>query len=1179
MNVKAIPPPLRVLFKVYAIAGLLLLSFISEASVDNERKFQEKSIEQIYISIKLKDVKLEEAFSTIVEKADLNFQYDRKLVVNKRLKRNFENESLGELLRYISKETGLSFKRVNETIYVTAAGPRTVTEEIKLPGNSGSVKPETTVNMPADEAYTHRIQQVMNRAISAMAVTVSGKVADEKGDALPGVNVIEKGTSNGTSTDTNGEFRITVASTSSTLTFSFIGFVSQDIQVGNQQNLTVKLKSEDKSLEEVVVVGYGSQKKVNLTGAVSSIKIDDKITSRSLSNVSSGLSGLVPGLAVTQNSGMAGRNNAALIIRGLGTVNNSSPLVVVDGMPDVDINRINMNDIESISVLKDATSSSVYGSRAANGVILITTKSGKGQEKATINFSGNYAVQVPTKAYDFMADYPRALTLHQRAAGVNTLRSNLLFKDGTIDQWMALGMIDPLKYPNTDWWDVIMRNGAIQNYNLSASGGGEKSNFFISVGMMDEKGLQVNNNYKRYNARFNYDYKIRKNINTGIKFNGNWSNLSYALEDGFTDDDPLNTAGFDLKAAIAGIVPYDPVTGYFGGVMAYNEDPQAYNPYTVYVNNLNKQNRQEANTSMYLDWTPIKGLTARVDYALNYYNQFRWNASIPNQAYNFQTNSFGSRVYVGANAGVGNFTNTGFKTMLNGRLNYNTTIAKNHEFGAMFVYSEEYWYDRYQATSRNDRLYPSLHEVDAALTDIQSTGGNSSTEGLRSYIGRLNYAAFDKYLLELNFRTDGSSKFLPGSQYGFFPSAAVGWRFTEESFINSFTSGFLSNGKLRASYGSLGNNSGVDRYEQQQTLASSNYMVGGSIVKGFINKKLINRDLSWETTNVLNLGIDLGFLNNRLTTDIDYYDRLTTGMNRPSEMSILLTGAYDAPRKNIGDLRNRGVEINLAWRDKLGDVSYMVNLNGSYNATRLEKWNEFLGRGATTSVNGVNASGNTVFIGMPYSYLYTYEDAGIAQTWQDVYNATPQGASPGDILRKDVNGDGRIDDNDKKAYPKTQRNRPTTNFSMNANFSWKGIDVSFLLQGSAGRKDFWLNDYNNVNFATQRYASTVKHWENPWSVENRGGAWPRLGGSANREETTFWLDNLAYLRVKNVQLGYTLPAALLRKIGISNFRIFASSENLATFTKFRGLDPEMDGNKSDAYPLNKSYSVGINIGI
>jgi len=1003
-------------------------------------------------------------------------------------------------------------------------------------------------------------------SVVAQNTVYTGKVTEQDGTTIPGVSVVVKGQTMGTISDMNGKFSIPVPAGSKVLIFSFIGLKTQELTLGSNTTLNVVMAAESVDVEEVVVVGFGTQKKVNLTGAVASVKIDEKLTNRALTNLSSGMSGLVPGLAVTQSSGMAGNDNASMIIRGLGTVNSSSPLVVVDGMPDVDINRINMNDVESISVLKDAASSAVYGSRAANGVILITTKSGKGSGKTSLNFSSSYAATVPTKAYDFMADYPRALTLEQRAAAVNTLRSNYLYKDGTVDQWLALGMINPLQYPNTDWWNIIMRTGSVKNYNLSATGSNDKSNFFISVGVMDQKGLQINNDNTRYNARFNYDYKVKNNFNVGVKFAGNWSKYTYYYAQGFTDPSSTNTAGYDMQYAISGITPYDPVSGYYGGVMAYSEDPQAYNPYTNYINNLNRQTRQEANTSIYGEWLPIKGLTARLDYQLNYYNQFAWSAATPNQAYNFQRQAFGTRVYVGTNAGVSNSTNTGYKTQLNGSLNYHKTIAKRHEISAMFVYSEEYWYDRYQYSQRNDRLYPSLHEIDAALTTIQSTGGNSSTEGLKSFIGRLNYSAYDKYLFEANFRYDGSSRFLPGHQYGFFPSAAIGWRFTQEQFLRKYTEKWLSSGKMRVSYGSLGNNSGVGRYEQQPTLDASAYMTGGTIVNGFVAQKMTNVNLSWETTTVLNVGFDLGFLKNHLTTELDYYDRLTTGMNQPSSMSILLTGAYDAPRVNIGNLRNRGVEANITWKNNIGKVNYMLNVNASYNATRLETWSGFLDRGYT-------------FLNMPYHFVYSYEDKGIAKTWQDIYNSTPQGASPGDLLLKDINGDGRIDGNDQVAHTNIQRDRPTTNFGFSANATWNGFDVNVLLQGAAGRKDFWLNNFNTTNIPQSRYASSWVQWNNPWSVSNPDGIWPRLAGPGNNVTTTsFWLDNLSYLRIKNIQIGYNLPKKWMAKLSVDNLRIFASGENLATFTKFRGLDPERMGNASDMYPLNKSFSIGINLG-
>lgn len=1004
----------------------------------------------------------------------------------------------------------------------------------------------------------------------AQMKSISGVVKDSLGAPIPDVSVTVLNTKTGTTTNAEGRYTINAA-IGSTLVFSSLSFETTTEKVDDRNEYNVGMQSKVTSMSDVVVVGYGKQKKVNLVGAVSTVNVDEKITGRALPNISAGLSGLVPGLSAVQNSGMAGRNNAQLLIRGLGTVNNSGPLVVVDGMPDVDINRININDIESVSVLKDATSASVYGSRAANGVILITTKSGRGQKKTTINFTTNLALETPTKGYQFMADYPRALTLHQRRAAVNTLPGNQLFKNGTVDQWMALGMIDPLRYPNTDWWDVIMQDGSFQNYNLSASGGNDKSNFFASVGMKDEQGLQINNTYRQYNARFNFDYKIRNNMNTGIKFNGNWSDIAYALEEGFTDPAPTNTAGFDMQYAIAGLTPYDPVSKNYGGVMAYGEDPQAYNPYTVYVNNLTRQERQEANAIMYWDWTPIEGLTATLDFGLNYYNQFQYNANMPNQAFNFQTNSFGSRVYVGPNAGVSNSTLTGYKTLLNGRLNYHKNFGGDHDLSALFVYSEEYWYDRSQFTSRNDRLHPSLSEVDAALTGVQGTGGGSTTEGLQSYIGRINYTAYGKYLFEGNFRVDGSSKFLEGSQFGLFPSVALGWRFTEENFMKELTSSWLTNGKLRVSYGTLGNNSGVGRYEQQQTLNGNHYMFGGAVARGIVNSKLVNPFLTWEETSVINGGIELGFLNNRLTVEVDYYDRLTKGMNRPSEFSILLTGAINAPRTNIGNMRNRGIETNISWKENLGGFAYGVTLNASYNQTKLEKWNEFIGRGAQNS-------GNNIFIGLPYNFLYTYEDIGIAQTWEDVYKNTPQGIQPGDLIRKDLNGDGRIDGNDMKAVPEYSKDRPTTFASLNGFVSYKGIDFAFILQGATGRKDFWINAFNNPNFGASRYASTWEHWNNPWNLENRGGEWPRLGGSGNNTTTTtFWLDDMSYIRLKNIQLGYNIPSSILKRARVTNLRIAGSMENLLTFTKYRGLDPEKAGNNNNMYPINKAYSLSIQL--
>lgn len=993
---------------------------------------------------------------------------------------------------------------------------------------------------------------------------ITGVIKDAQGLSVIGANILEVGTTNGAITDVDGNFSLMVAN-NATIKVSFIGYLEQEIPTDGKTFFNITLIEDTQALEEVVVIGYGTQRKVNLTGSVAAVSVDEKITGRSLANVSSGLQGLIPGLQVTQTTSMAGRDGASLMIRGLGTVNNASPLVVVDGMPDVDINRINFADVENISVLKDASSAAVYGSRAANGVILITTRTGKKASKAQINFNASMALEKPTHAYEFMADYPRALTLHQYAAASGTLRNNYIFKDGTIDQWLALGMIDPLRYPNTNWYDAVFRDGTLKNYAVSASGGSENSNYYISVGLVDKEGIQIHNDYTRYNTRFNYDSDLSDKFTVGARFDGNWTDFTFSgWEQGLTNNDSADSGGGDFQYAISGMLPYDPVSGRYGGAMAYGEDIQAFNPYSHFNPRRPKQTQQQVNGSLYIDWKPFKGFTAHLDYALSYNNYFQKRADTPTgPAYNFQTGANLGRSYVADNTNVSDNNTTSYKTQLNGRLNYHTKIAREHDISAMFVYSEEYWHTRSTGASRNDRLHPTITEINGALTNVISNSGSSASEGLLSYIGRLNYVGYDKYLFEFNFRVDGSSKFAKGSQYGFFPSASVGWVFTQENFLAPYLSSWLSSGKVRASYGSTGNNSGVDRFEQMETLSVMNYMAG-DVVKGFVNKKMINKDLSWEESKVLNLGVDLGFFNGQLTTEIDYYNRLTSGMNRPSEMSMLLTGAYSAPRKNIGEMRNRGVELNLTWRDKIGKVDYSVNFNGSYNRTILEEWNEFLGRG-------------WVFIGMPYHFLYTYKDAGIAQTWEDIYNYTPQDMSPGDVIRLDLNGDGMIDGKDRQAYQNVQRDRPTMTAGFTFTAAWNGFDIVALLNGAAGRKDYWITNYNNTAFGDRRYASTWEHWNKPWSLENRDTDWPRLGTSTSRSDNSFYLYDMSYLRMKNLQVGYNIPKNLLGWIGLSSVRVYLSGENLFTLTNYPGLDPEKTNNARDLFPINRSYSAGINI--
>ncbi|MDR0540843.1 MAG: TonB-dependent receptor [Dysgonamonadaceae bacterium] len=988
-------------------------------------------------------------------------------------------------------------------------------------------------------------------------VKITGKVVDAgTGEALIGVGVVEKGTGTGMATDVNGSFMLTVSNPEAILEVSYLGYAPVSYKLNGHKEVVILMQEDTQTLDEVVVVGYGTQKKVNLTGAVSAVKIGEQTASRSVSNVSSGLVGLLPGLTVMQSTGFAGFNGASLQIRGLGTINNANPLIVVDGMPDVDINRIDMNDIESVSVLKDAASSAVYGSRAANGVILITTKTGRGQEKAKVSYSGNYGISQPSNFYNYLADYSRAMQMQIRAAQAGNQNSN--FRQSSVEQWLAMSLVDPVLFPNTNQYEEMFRTATMSSHNLSASGGNDRHNFYLSVGVMNEEGLQIHNEHDRYNMRFNLDYKIRDNFKVGIKTDGQWSVTNYPRSAG------LENAG--LMYAVSGVLNVHPETGEYGGAMAYGEETSAGNMVLEYEAYRSIRTQQGYNGALYGEWEVIKGLKATVSYGLNYLNRFDKSYQNITPQYNFQLGTVARTMPTDDQ--INNSNQQDYKTLLEGRLSYDKEIAGGHHLTALVAATEEYWNRRAFSAQRKERLHPTLTELDAASQSNMTNGGWSDAEGLRSFLGNLHYRLQEKYILDLSFRYDGSSKFVKGHQWGFFPSVGASWRISEETFFEPLKKVF-SSAKIKASVGTLGNNSGPGRYEQKNTLATTNYILDGKIVKGFSASKMINPNLTWESTKVTNLGLDLGFLKNKLIAEFAVYERYTSDMIRSSTLSSVLTG-YDAPRINIGDMRNRGVEVEINWSDKIGAVKYNVNLNASYNQNILKVWGDYLGKGWER-------------IDMPYRFMYVLQAyPGLIQSWNDIYNAPYQKSTnlaPGDILYKDVTGDGKITDDDKVAFPNHYRQKPNGQYGVTLGLQYRGFDFQALVQGSYGRYDLWLDNYNNVNVPVSRYAFADFHWNDTWTLDNRGASMPRLvtgSGGNNRDESTFWAYNTAYARLKNLQIGYAVPKSLLKKISFDRVRIFCSAENLFTLSEWKGVDPEKIRD-ADAYPLIKTFSAGLNV--
>ncbi|GEO05731.1 SusC/RagA family TonB-linked outer membrane protein [Adhaeribacter aerolatus] len=1001
--------------------------------------------------------------------------------------------------------------------------------------------------------------------------TVTGQVKDSAGQPLPGVSVSLKGTNTGTITDADGRFSIATPDGSQpVLIFTYIGFEKQEVAVGNQSTLNINLREDAKSLSEVVVVGFATQKKVNVTGAVEMITAED-IANRPTTSVSTALQGLLPGLTAISPDGFPGATGATLRVRGVGTTNNSNPFILVDGIPGVDINSLNPDDIESVSVLKDAASAAIYGSRAANGVILITTKTGKLNQKPTIGYNGYVGVQTPTALPKMLgsAEYMEMMNEAQRNVNLpQTYTPDMIQKarDGS----------DPNYFANTNWTEELFKDyGPLQNHNVSLNGGSADFGYYASYGRQDQKGVVVGDQYKstRNNA------KLRVNANKIMNFLDLDANLSYI--DRVQNQPAAGTeAGSGAIYTTLTMSPLTPVRftnggwGYGGG---------SSNPIAIAEDGgFNNFASQEFYGNLSGTIHFLKNLSLRTQYGLNMINQLRSTFSRKIDYFYPETGAFWY-----SNATSNLLENRDYKSRLenlSGVLNYNTSIGK-HGFTAIGGYQQEtFRYDTFFASKTN------FVSDDVTVFNLGAANpiasGDAYQYALRSYFGRVNYNFDERYLLELNVRYDGSSRYAPGNRYGSFKSGSLGWRFTQESFLNLPQHlPWLNEGKLRVSYGDLGNQYGADGpaysewYPYIRSINSVSTMpIGNILTNGLAQTILANPLLQWEKVTMLNAGIDLTFLDNRLTFTGDWFDKRTVDVQLKVPQPDVL--GLTVPDQNAGEISNKGWEASLGWNDERNGFRYGATVQVS------DVRNEVVNLGGAPPV----IADRIRQVGYPIDAFYGYQTDGLAQV--DDFEADAGGkltpkfpifvadagkVAPGDIKYRDLNSDGVITaDKDRVVIGNAF---PRYTYSFRADAAYKGFDLNIFLQG-VGKGNGYITGVGLHTFHADGSFPQEFHRDR-WTPENTDASYPRFTFKDTRNAgrlSDYWLQNAAYLRLKNIQLGYTLPTSLISKFRLQQLRFYVSGENLFTKTDFfYAYDPENATNSGGLYPQVKTFVFGVNL--
>lgn len=1101
-------PRFKQIFRIMRISTFLLMVCVFCSYAGNVHSQNAK------VSIRMNNVKLDKILNEIENQTDYLFIYNNQVDINKITSVKVKNEAVAQVLDRILSGTGINYELEGTHIILT-------TEAIK---------------------DLHAQQQ---------AKTVTGTVTDVSGEPIIGANIRIKGTTTGTITDIDGNFSIK-AEPQSVIEVSYIGYLTQETVINNQKSIRFLLKEDRKTLDEVVVIGYGVQKKADLTGSVANINTE-KLNTQSNANIGQALQGKIAGVDIVSQGGAPG-SGTRIMVRGIGTLNNASPLYIVDGMYMNSIDHINPNDIASIDVLKDASSAAIYGSRAANGVIIVTTKEGSNTEgKPIIDLSVNLGISTASKFLDMLdaKGWAEVTTIARQAIGKPALD-------------MATDLANK---PDNDWQDIMFRPALMQNYNLSVKGGGKYSTYYTGLGYFNQDGIVKGTNYQRYNIQSKNDYK------RGIFSAG--TNLIIS----FSHDKPLHQ---ELRGGMIGTIlqsvptleKYDDTReGGYGGT--YGDVVNIPHPLAIIDDNI--MDRYNENVKIFANLYAQIELFKGLKYKLNLTPDFSF------ERYKNYLNKYDFGLATNSITQLTERQRRRRNILVENLLTFDRTFGE-HKISALAGYT--YQDSRFRhIQAYGEGLPQGLEEIDAATTN-RSNEGNSWRSVLTSILGRVFYSYQNKYLFTATIRRDGSSKFGKNNRYGYFPSFSLGWNVAEEKFMENVH--WLDQLKLRGGYGVLGNQE-IDNYQYSSTITTGiNYPDGnGGLLQGAFPKNFANPDIKWEETAMTNVGIDFMAFNNRLSLTADYYVKNTKDILLTVPIPISSGGAND-PIRNAGKIRNNGFEFNLGWMDQPNpDISYGINLIGSFNKNKVIAMGSESGsiKGGSTNQNITTSETKA---GYPIGGYWLISTAGYFNSQEEVDAYAKDGkkiqpaAEPGDIKFVDANNDGVINDDDRVFQGSPF---PDFTFALNGNMRYKNFDLSIGLQGVLGNKIYnaTRQTLEDVTKGSNFLASCLDYW----TPENKNASHPRLTwddpNRNTRAESDRYLENGSYLRLRSVQLGYTFPQTWF-KGAIQHARVYINAENLFTITSYSGYSPDVNADNANyrgfdnfIYPTNRTFMLGLNV--